>query len=163
MRIFNTKFGFTLIESLVYIGIFGVFFITVVQFTLNVQESNLNANHRKLISTNSMYVSNYLQDSFNNSTTVNNSVSVFDNTNGVLRIENGTDFFEFRLSNNILVVNKNGVEFQLLYDDVIVNSFKVEKVLDTASQISGIRISINYVSLKKTAITLALTTMYYLK
>lgn len=163
MRSQSLKSGFTLIETLMYVGIFAVFFITVVQFSLNIQDNNLIATYRKVVATNSVYVANHLQDSFKNSTSVNTTTSVFDVTNGRLRIENGSNFYDYSLSNSILFVNINGTSYQLLYDDVQVTGFLVEKVVDSTSQIIGVRLSITYASAKKFSVNLSTVTMYYLK
>jgi len=155
--------AFTLVETLIYIGIFGVFFITAVEFSLTVQQNNLRASYYKLIGNNIIYLSNHLDDSFKNSIIVNPTLSIFSNPSGKIRLENGLNYYEYSLLNDQINFNKNGSNFLLIYDDVKVTSFYVEQVLNNNSIIVGTRITINFESIKDSNVKSNMINMYYLR
>lgn len=157
------KKGFTLVETLVYIAIFTVFFATIIQFSLSIEESNRIANLRKLLSNNSIYLVNHINDTFSKSQVIEESLSIFDSNSSKIYLRNGVTTFEYIKSQNQIVFKRSGVSSELNYDGVRLDRFVANKITDNSNDILGIRISATLVAGESNIISFSFDNLFYLQ
>ena len=98
--------GITLVESLIYLALFGVFFLTVMQFLFYLQNFTNNAESRLLLNQNSIFISEHLKETFKNAKSIDTINSQLDQDLGKIRIQNNDNTYVEYL------VNQNRIDFK---------------------------------------------------
>lgn len=161
MRVKNIKSGFTLIESLVYVAIFGVVFTVIVQFSLNTQENNQIASLRKELGDLEVLVDASINESFKTTVSIDSTNSIFDSDNGSLILNlNDSTTVRYYLENNKIKVNRGGIVNNLTTSDFTCSKFFIEQILNPS--LSGTRITITCTSVKRNQVKDTFTTNYIL-
>ncbi|MFQ5492694.1 MAG: hypothetical protein ACE5DX_00850 [Candidatus Dojkabacteria bacterium] len=155
--------GITLIESLVYLAVFGVMFFAVMQFVFTVIDSNRRANSINEIDKAAIFINQHINDSFDTASSVNTGLSTFDDNNGVLRLNVTGGYIEYNLDSDRLNFDNNGVTSSYLSPlGLELSSFFVEQIQDKESNVIGARITTTVIAPKETDISKTITTSYTL-
>lgn len=85
MKLNSKKYkGLTLIETLVYLGLFAIIFFAIMQYLINTQILADRLKHNQYISQYEAYIVSKLDQEFGTIVDVNEAVSAFDSDNGTL-------------------------------------------------------------------------------
>lgn len=145
----NRLKGITLIESLVYIGLFSIIIIMILNFMLSAQESTLKNIRKSNLHHSSTLVVQHFENSFDTVLSINDSSSVFDDDNGKLEL-----LFEIGAKQYTLVNSR-------LYFDTVaitppsisVTKFHLTPVYQGKTEIQGIILSVDLVSNKDNSLS----------
>lgn len=143
----NNKYklqGITLVETLLYIGIFTLIMFTIMNFMLSTQESNRRNDIKTEIHKTSEFLSLHLSDSFEKTLSVNKDTSIFNSNQGQLDINFSSGINQYKVSNNKILFNN----IPLTTPNITVNQFLLEPVYKGTDNIIGVEITIGIQSTK---------------
>lgn len=134
---------------MLYIGLFSIIIIIVLNFMLSTQEATQRTDTRTQLSRVSQFVSQHINYSFNKVISVNSSDSVFNNPQGVLSLD-------FSDGNKQYIVQDSRIYFDntpITPTTVSITEFIVEPVYKGIDTIVGIKTEITVVSKRDPSIT----------
>jgi len=148
----NNKYklqGITLVETLLYIGIFTLIMFTIMNFMLSTQESNRRNDIKTEIHKTSEFLSLHLSDSFEKTLSVNKDTSIFNSNQGQLDINFSSGINQYKVSNNKILFNN----IPLTTPNITVTQFLLEPVYKGTDNIIGVEITIGIQSTKNPSFT----------
>lgn len=140
----NRLKGITLIETMLYIGLFSVIIIIVLNFMLSTQEATQKTQSRSDVHRVAEFVSQHINHSFNKTLSVNPLTSIFDSSQGVLDLQFTEGSKQYTISNSRLYFD--GIP--ITPTNVTINSFTVQPVYKGTDTIIGIKTDIDILSRK---------------
>lgn len=150
MKSNNKLKGVTLIETMLYIGLFSIILLMVLNFMLSTQEATLKNNRRGTVYKTSEFLTQHLTSSFENALSISNINSVFGNTNGLLELTFSDGSKQYSLSNSTLFFGS----VRLTPPDISVTQFLLEPIYNGDPNIPiAVRITIDTVSKSDPTIT----------
>ena len=142
----NDGNGMTLIETVLYLALFALIFISVMQFSLAVAESNRAAVSRNKVEHTLIFVTEHLGLRFEEAQSINEGLTLLETNGGVLCLTSNGEDVTYSVSNGILQFSESGVVSALSNSSVVVESFYLEEVLDNVDQLVGIRLTLEIAS-----------------
>ncbi len=140
--------GITLVEALVYLALFGMIFLTMVEFFISMNQGNKQAKYSIDVEKSSIFVLEHLKESFDQATVIDPNLSTFDVDNGVLRLTTGSGYIEYRVSGQHLQIDRNGTTNNITTNGLTMTVFKITKVLNRKNEIVGIKLNFTIRSTK---------------
>lgn len=134
------KKGITLIEVIVYLAIFGIFFTTIMQFYFSLSEYNRLASERSELQKSIILIDQHLNQSIKEADSIDDANSLFNNPDGILRFTLAGGYYEYNIINSRLNFDNNGTDFYLIDPQQVINSFTVSAVEDSDEEIVGVKI-----------------------
>jgi len=154
----NKLKGMTLLETIVYIGLFSIVLVMAVSFMLTTQESNLKSQRRNTIHKSSEFVIQHLDDRFENVLGITNT-SVFNTDNGILDLQFDSGTKQYTLVNSTLYFD--GVP--ITPSTVLVSKFYLEPVYQGNVDVVGVRVNIVFVSRSDSDITQEINMLFSIR
>lgn len=155
--------GLTLTEVLIYLALFGAIFAIVLQFSLDIQESNNRSQKRAEIEKYSVFVDQHLADAFAESDAVSIPRTSFNNDQGELGLNTITGgSIDYSFVDEQLTVNRGGGETDLTPDYAEVTRFYLEQVLDEQGTTVGVRLDLDIQAKEDPEVTTSIETNYVL-
>lgn len=142
------KKAITLVETLVYLAIFGVFFAIVIAFMLDVSEANRRSLAQNEIERATLFLFNHMTDTFERASAIDEGSSTFDDPDGVLHLEDGSDDFIYRIDSDRVEFDEDGTENFLTIGEINVESLEFERVEQMDSTLVGARVIATLTSVK---------------
>jgi len=149
------KKAMTLVELVVYLALFGLIFLSIMQFVLATNQNNDTARGRNLIEKNAIFVLRHLEQSFSSVQTIDEVNSIFDVDQGKLILNTNEGTKEYQISSGQLKYTFDGNDFDLIQPGFEATNFKIEKILNNGNQLVGVLItitmdSVNILNVNKT-------------
>lgn len=136
--------GVTLVETLLYIGIFTLIMITILNFTLSTQEANNMNNIKSEIHTTSEFLALHFSDSFEKTLSIDKDSSIFNSNQGQLDIIFSSGVNQYTFTNNKILFNNTPITTPR----ITVTQFLLEPVYKGTDTIIGVEITIGMQSTK---------------
>ena len=149
--IYENENGLTLLETVLYLALFAVLFVVVLEFTMAVAESNRGARARGDVETSIMFIVQHVEDSFTEASSVDSLNSVFYSDNGDMRLVSSSGTARYYLDAGQLQFVDGGITTPLTGPHVSVDRFYFEEILDRHGDISGVRCILGISSVKEDA------------
>lgn len=162
-RINKKAKAMTLVEILVYLVLFGVIFVAIMEFVISTRKNNDVASQRNELEKSVLFVVNHLDDSFSQANSVISGNTVYNSNNGKIRLQLSGKFVEYSIVADKLNVNDNGTNYLLLDPDHKIDKFYLEEILNNDNVLMGVRCSIQITSIKSSLITKDFRTSFMLK
>lgn len=154
--------GLTLTEVLVYLALFGIFFLVMVQTVLYIQTLNHRTNAKLKLDRSLIFVTQHMDTNVLVSDSIDADVgsggnSEFGVDDGVLYTNEGSAYHEYSIVANRLSYDNNGASTsELTRADTNIDAFNLVEVLDDSSNIIGVQATITlsskrYSDISKTA------------
>lgn len=153
----------SLIESIVYIAVFGIVFLFIMQYLFSISEANQNANTKKEFEKSAIFLNQHLNDTFSKAVSVDTANSIFNTDNGKVRINLTSGFKEYSILNNQINFNNNGTNSYLTPPEIKITKLYFDQVLNSSNTLVGIRVTVNMVSPKNSNISNSYITSYIIK
>ncbi len=153
----------TIFEVLIYLALFGVIFVAIVQFVIAVRDSNSMAEYRSELEKVNIYTMNHLNSSFSVANDISDADSVFLADEGKIRLILSSKFVEYYLDEGVLYYNDNGTVHNITNPDYIINRLYFEKIENNDGELKGIRCNLEIVSIKASNVVKNVTTSFILK
>lgn len=141
--------GITLVESLVYIGLFSIIIIMILNFMLTTQEGTLRNIRKSNLHHSSTLIVQHFEESFDTVLSVNETNSIFDNDNGRLELLFDTGLKQYTLVNSRLYFDTVAITPPSLS----ITKFNLTPVYQGGTDILGIILSLDLVSNKDNSLT----------
>ena len=155
--------GITIAETLIYLALFGIIFISIVEFFITMRDNNRITLEKINLEKTTIYLTNHISDGFKNSLGIDEGNSIFSVDAGKIRILKTGKYVEYSLQNNSLIYSDNGTNLIILDPDYKVTRFFLEKILDDKNVLQGIRLEMTIVSIKNANDSKSIQTSYILK
>jgi hypothetical protein len=155
--------GLTMVEILIYIAIFGLFFSTLVGFLFTVADNNRKAGYRKDIIRNITLTTEHLIDTFKVSTSIDTANSTFNSNNGRISLNSPTNTYIYNISANRIQLDKSGQISYLTESKLKVERFYLEEVRAANGTAIGARMTLELSSVKYPNLKNSVTTMFSIK
>lgn len=152
----NTK-GFTLIETLVYLGLFVMLIIFIIDSILAVSTSYKNVKELRAIESSVMISMDRMISEIRNAVSIDSANSTFNSNPGQLSLINGTSSKRFYVSNNRIMINEDGLVGPLTGSDISIVSLVFRSIATTTA--SAVKIEL---SLRNVASSTSLTENFYM-
>lgn len=154
----------SIFEVLIYLALFGIVFIAVVQFVIAVRNSNLMAEQRTDLEKTAIYMMNHLNSSFVLANDISSDTNtVYEQDNGRIRLLLTSSYLEYYLENGSLVFNNNGTTHNITNPDFSISRFYLEEILNNDGELKGVRCNIIIVSIKDNTVSKTIQTSFILK
>ncbi|MFW5702685.1 MAG: PulJ/GspJ family protein [Candidatus Dojkabacteria bacterium] len=156
--------GLTLTEVLVYLAVFGAIFAVVLQFALDIQESNNRSLERAQLEKYSVFLDQHLEESFADSVVVDVAASQFEIDSGALALstaDNETILYE--TVSDYLQISRGGAPPELLTPNYVqIDSFYLEQILGREDEIVGVRLRLEMRAQQDEQVSSVIETNYLL-
>lgn len=140
--------AFTLVEVILYVGLFGFIFTTIISFFLVTDEFNKNDKYQIDVAKSALFVVEHLEETFNNAKSIDIANSTFDNNIGILTVvKDDNSTVRYSVSNNRIIVLTSTSNF-ISPVDIVINKFRFEQVIDNGV-IKGVRFDLDISSAKR--------------
>ena len=155
--------GITIAETLIYLALFGIIFIAIVEFFITMRENNIVTLEKINLEKVTIYLTNHISDAFKNSLGIDENNSVFAVDAGKIRILKTGKYVEYSLQDNNLVYSDNGTNLTILDPNYKITRFYLEKILNDKNVLQGVRLEMTIVSVKNANDIKSSQTSYILK
>lgn len=155
----------TLVETLVYLALFGIFFITVMQFLFFLQGFQSNAESRLLLNQNSIFVSEHIKETLKDAKSIDLANSQLDQDLGKLRIiKNDNTYVEYSINSNRIEYTKElSGPIPLSKSIIGINKLRFQSITDqSGSKIIGLRVVLDIYINNKPEVSRLIETLYTL-
>jgi len=102
--------GLTLVEMILYLALFAIIFLAVMQFVLAIAENNRVAMARTRVETSQIFVLEHIRESFDTVDSIDEIGSVFESDSGVLQLSLMGNIRQYSLSNGRIMYESGGGE-----------------------------------------------------
>lgn len=150
--------GMTLIEVVLYLAIFAMFFIVMINFFFFVQDSNQLSGETLKIDRSTILITQHFEDSFKQSDSVGiNTIPDIDN--GTLELLGDVDVTYSILDSRLQFDNSESTK-PITRSDIQVTKFLLEEILDNSDTVIGVKITVGIRSASDTTINSEFTNSY---
>lgn len=132
----------TLLETSVYLALFALLFASMMQFYFTIGDANRGSEARLQNQRLTLFLSEHMDDTLENSDSFDPSNSSFDNDNSVLRFTFGSEYKEYYIQNGSLYLTDGTDTFLLTPPDTEVAIFHADVSRDEEQQLFAIDIDI---------------------
>ncbi len=158
-RIESHKKAFTLVEVILYIGLFGFIFTTIISFVFII--SDLNNRNKYQIETEkaALFVTENIEEAFRTIKSIDTNNSVFDSDTGTLVLvqsDNSTSIYH--VQNGRLIVDTDSAN-NITGSNVVVTKFKLQRIME-GSSVNGVILDFSVASNKNLNITSDISDTY---
>lgn len=157
--------GITLIEVVVYLALFALIFVGVVQFLIAVADNNTFTQNRIEIDRYKIYLYQHLEESLDWASQVDGVSSTFDSDNGVLVLKDTSvvpeETLTYSLNSGKVEVNRGGVILPVTPANVTVSKLRFEDLLDNQGNVVGVVVTTDF-SLNNSSVAENITHTYRL-
>ena len=155
----NRLKGTTLIETVLYVAILTAILFVMVNFVLTTTEATLRTERRADILSNAEFLTQHLDYTFSKVTGIDETKSLFNEDNGVLYINFGSQEHYYSLSNNKLTYDGT----DLNGDNILINHFYITPVYNKKNNIVGVRIALEIAAEKDQKVKKGIITLYTIR
>lgn len=134
----NRLKGVTLVETMLYLGLFTIIILIIMNFMLSTQESARRNDIESSLQICSSFVSQHLSSSFRSVKSIDKVNSIFNSEQGKLSIVFSTGNKEYSLSNSRIMFDGTPITPQ----DLSIRVFNITPIYKEPDSIIGINISI---------------------
>lgn len=155
----NRLEGTTLIETILYIAILSAILFVMINFVLTTKEATLRTGRRADVLISSELLTQHLDYTFSKVTGIDETKSLFNNDNGILYINIGSQEHYYSLSNNKLTYDGT----DLNGDNILINHFHVTPVYNKKDNVVGVRIALEIAAEKDQIVKKGIITLYTIR
>jgi hypothetical protein len=154
--------AFTLLETILYLALFGMIFTSIVQFGITMAENNRIAEYRNQVSRAATFITTDLLSKFKRGQSITAAQSIFDNDVGKVVLVQPSATYTYTMASGRLTLGNGTVTDYISSPDVTVTQFRVEPVYTPApaSALIGARITLGLRHSKSALSTQTLTSFY---
>ena len=145
----NRLRGVTLIETMLYIGLFSIILMVIMNFMFSTQEATERTNARTSLHQSVEFVNQHISETFKTVQSINDVSSVYNDNNGVISIITGGISNQYTLQNSRPYYN----DIPITPNTVSVSSFFLQPVYDSDNITIGVRVTSLLVSKSDSSIT----------
>ncbi len=158
----QNKKGFTLIETLLYLALFGVIFFSIMQFFYSASELNLNADANNNIRKNNLFITNHFDTSVEDTISIDLANTDFDIDLGKIRLITNEGFIEYSTNSSQLFVNRNNQINSISDSNIYITRLRFSEV-NFETELKGFKVEIDFQSNKNNRLTESISKIYIIE
>lgn len=139
----NKLKAITLIETIVYVAIFSMFMLTMMQFLISIQVNQDKVYKELELEMNRIFLTNHLEKTLRYNFNLEENTSVFDENNSIGVFANNQEELIYRKEEGELVLQKNLNTTKLTNSKALIQSFNLTPIRTEGNEITAIRINID--------------------
>jgi len=139
----------TMVESVIYLFLFGLIFITIIEFAITLRANNRTSLEKVNVEKVVIYLNEHISDSFKNTLSIDEANSLFASDSGWIRIIKNGGYKEYSLINGNFIYSDNGNIISIIDPDFKIEKLRFDKILNSRNELQGIRMELKIVSIKK--------------
>ena len=155
--------GATLVEVLVYLALFAMIFVVFIRLFWYVSENNRRATYRGELDRSAMFVFEHLDTIVADASSIDENLSVFNADEGALVLQVDAASVSYSLASGVLYYQTDGVAIPITSGKYDVDSFFLERVLNSDSKLIGTRLTLLISPVDLPDMSFTLTTAYTLQ
>lgn len=155
----NRLKGVTLLETVIYLGLFSLVIVMVLSFMLSTTESTTRTMRKSILHQSMEFVIGHIDDTLSKSNLISTTNSVFDDTNGILEINISGEAKQYTL-----------VDSRIYYDgvpitptSVVVENFELHPSTNGNGDVIGITVISTLRSVKDNSLTENINLLFTLR
>lgn len=133
----------TLTETLVYVAIFAIFMTTLIQFFLSIQINQDKVSKELELEMNRIFLTNHLESELKNNFAFDSENSQLDGNNDVLFFKNENQTLAYNVTNQDLMLQKDGTQTKLTNNKAKIKSFYITPIFQPENNITAVKINIS--------------------
>ncbi|MDX9739399.1 MAG: hypothetical protein RBT33_03535 [Candidatus Dojkabacteria bacterium] len=133
----NKLKGVTLLETVIYIGLFSLITIMILNFMLTAQESTTRTMRKSLIHQSKEFLLGHIDSTLNSSTYIDKDSSIFNDENGVLQINISGEDKQYTISDSVIYYDS----IAITPSSLSVDGFFLEPIYDGDGEAIGVLIT----------------------
>ncbi|MDD4382090.1 MAG: hypothetical protein PHE21_01960 [Candidatus Dojkabacteria bacterium] len=133
----NKLKGITLIETILYVGIFSIVLVSIMNFMFSAQETTRKTNIRADVHQSVEFVNQHISDTFKNSQSVEDLLSLYNIDNGVLVIQTKDGQSQYQIQDSRLYFNDSPITPK----NMSVSKLYLEPAYDSDGTTIGVKIT----------------------
>ena len=136
--------GITLIESVLYLGLFAITFTTIMQFYFSTGNSNIRSAENFRIQRTRIYLVEHLDTTFEEAVSVDVANSTFDDDDGVVRLNVGAGYVQYQINSDGQIEVTDGTNTDPLTPPSLnVSKFRIDRSTSGTSSLDFLEFSID--------------------
>jgi hypothetical protein len=133
----NNLKGVTLLETVIYIGLFSLITIMILNFMLTTQESTTRTMRKSLIHQSKEFVIGHIDSTLNSSSYIDKDNSVFNNEDGILLVNIAGENKQYTISDSVIYYDS----IPITPSSISVEGFFLEPIYDSSGEVIGVLIT----------------------
>lgn len=139
----NRKYsGITMMESVIYLGMFALLFLTLMQFYFSIGNSNQRASATLKIQRSEIFLSQHIEDIIRKSDSYNSINSITGVDLSTIRFNYGAGYKEYYVDEGILYLDDGTNIYQISPSDLEIAKFRADVIQDSELSIYRIDLTI---------------------
>lgn len=134
----------TLTETVVYIAIFSIFMLTLMQFFISIQINQDRVYKELELEMNRIFLTNHLEERVKDNFTLDLENSVINNDNGIAILTSNHEVLIYKILNGSIVLETEHGMTSLTNNKAVVEVFNIEKIQGNTNTASAIKIHIKF-------------------
>jgi hypothetical protein len=131
----------TLTETLVYIAIFSIFMLTMMQFFISIQINQDKVYKEMELEMNKIFLINHFEENLKDNFIFDSINSIINGDKDTLVFRNQGGNIQYKISNNDLILERVGVEEKISNRKASIQSFYIEPILNKENEIIAVKIN----------------------
>lgn len=162
MKVMYDESGMTLIEVLVYVALFGLIFVTILQYAATMVQFNATARQRTVADKHVLFLEEHIRDTVRKATGIEESESVFNQGVSSIQFSSDEGILWYHVTNGILNFY-DGVDAESITDpDCQITRFYLEPIRNAGDELIGFRAEISVMTRSDRPETRKLSSTYLL-
>ncbi len=127
----TTKYnGITMMESVIYLGMFAMLFLTLMQFYFNIGQANQRSSATLNIQRFEIFLTEHLEDTMRNSDSFDSANSTTDVDLSTVRVAYGAGYKEYYVNDGTLYITDGTNTYAITSPNIDVKKFRADVVQD---------------------------------
>jgi len=136
----TNKNGATLIEVIIYLALFSLIFLTIIQFTFSLSDYIDKNKKENEIARTIIYINEQIKNKFSSSNSIDPTQSNFSTSGGKLTLISDEGNYIYQINEQRLEFDHN-LELNYLTPEVVnISNFQIEPIYDIRDELSGVKI-----------------------
>lgn len=132
----------TLIEVVLYLALFAIMFLSVMEFAMATAEQNRNALGRSEVQKNIMFATEHLEEQFRTVSSIDVANTVFYTDSGTLQLVTSGGVVQYHVVSGTLIFTDSTGDIEMTGPSTAVERFYLEEIRDGSNQMVGVRITL---------------------
>ena len=138
----HTESGITLFEVLLYVALFGLIFVTILQYATTITQFNRTARERTVLGKQILFVDEHIRDTVARSMQIQESQSIFNANMGTIQLDSGVGIFRYLVSDGRLLFFEDSDAESITDPSCRVTRFYLEPVMNDVDELMGFRLQL---------------------
>lgn len=139
----------TLVETILYLGLFAIIFIVIIQFAFTIGDATDRASAQNELQRNLIFINEHLEETIRSSVAVDDTNTTFSDPDGTLRLTRESGYLEYTVNNGVLTLSDGTNTYDLSSPRLNLSQFQIERIDNRDGSIGGVQVTFVINSNKK--------------